>query len=176
MKRILIGINQNLKQSEQRDARQKLKALNKAIELFEKAGIPINDLEAFRTSFTNYFENYVRNENRLFKNVPKERLYELFNMSYRELYKLEREFLTNRIQLDQDNNPIYSDYNIYAETKKELEVYNAISSFADAVKGLEASLGRTFNRNDINQTFKGVFDMFEYTNLKPNNHLIKSAQ
>ena len=107
MKRILIGINQNLKQSEQRDARQKLKALNKAIELFEKAGIPINDLEAFRTSFTNYFENYVRNENKLFKNVPKERLYELFNMSYRELYRLEREFLTNRIQLDQDNTPIY---------------------------------------------------------------------
>jgi hypothetical protein len=176
MKRTLIGINQNLKQNEQRDARQKLNSLNKAIELFEKAGIPITDLEAFRTSFTNYFENYVRNENKLFKNVPKERLYELFNMSYRELYKLEREFLTNRIQLDKDNNPIYSDYNIYAETKKELEVYNAITSFAAAVKGLETSLGRTFNRNDINQTFKGVFDMFEYTNLKPNNHLIKSAQ
>jgi hypothetical protein len=176
MKRTLIGINQNLKQNEQRDARQKIKSLNKAIDLFERAGIPITDLEAFRTSFTNYFENYVRNENKLFKNVPKERLYELFNMSYRELYRLEREFLTNRIQLDQDNTPIYSDYNIYAETKKELEVYNAISSFADAVKGLETSLGRTFNRNDINQTFKGVFDMFEYTNLKPNNHLIKSAQ
>lgn len=176
MKRTLIGINQNLKQNEQRDARQKLNALNKAIELFKSAGIPITDLEAFRTSFTNYFENYVRNENKLFKNVPKERLYELFNMSYRELYKLEREFLTNRIQLDQDNKPIYSDYNIYAETKKELETYNAITSFAEAVKGLESSLGRTFNRNDINQTFKGVFDMFEYTNLKPNNHLIKSAK
>ena len=176
MKRTLIGINHNLKHNEQRDARQKLKALNRAVVLLENGGIPINDLEALRASFTNYFENYVRSENKLFKNVPKERLYELFNISYRELYKLEREFLTNRIQLDQDNNPIYSDYNIYAETKKELEVYNAINSFADAVKGLETSLGRTFNRNDINQAFKGVFDMFDYTNLKPNNHLIKSAK
>ena len=167
--RILIGVDSVGMTRHNTRKRQADNLLKRAEDIITNSGIEITELEAFRTSFTAYFEAYVRKHNKLFRNVPKLRLYELFDISHRELFKIEREYLSIRVE-----NKTAEDFNIYADTKEQIRLFESLTTLKTLIEDIEKQTNRKFNRNDLNIALKGLFDMFEYHELKPNINLIKS--
>jgi len=114
MRTIKIGTNYQLKAIHELRNNYAQKTLKSAIELLTSHEISINDMEAFKSSFTNYVRSYI-NSHEVLKHIDTQTI-----LNWNNLYKLEQTYKEYFEPTD------LIDYDIYATTQPQIEGYKYI--------------------------------------------------